>query len=193
MGVMGTILGFGAGYALGANRRAEPIQRVEGKVREAVVQRLPMALRTVDMVDMDETREVREVMTTLPETVTPKTSIKDAARVMADQGIGDVIVVEPGTERVVGIVTDRDIAIRALANGMGPSTEVGEICSGDVVAVPPTATVRGALNLMKDLNVRRLPVVEDDRATGVVSLGDLSNQAGAGSALADISAASPDR
>jgi hypothetical protein len=59
---------------------------------------------------------------------------------MADQ-IGDVIVVEPGTERVV--VTDRDIAIRALANGMGPSTEVGEICSGDVVAVPPTATVRG--------------------------------------------------
>ena len=189
MGVMGTILGFGAGYALGANRRAEPIQRVEGKVREAVVQRLPMALR----VDMDETREVREVMTALPETVTPKTSIKDAARLMADQGIGDVIVVEPGTERVVGIVTDRDIAIRALANGMGPSTEVGEICSGDVVAVPPTATVRGALNLMKDLNVRRLPVVEDDRATGVVSLGDLSNQAGAGSALADISAASPDR
>ena len=49
MGVMGTILGFGAGYALGANRRAEPIQRVEGKVREAVVQRLPMALRTVDI------------------------------------------------------------------------------------------------------------------------------------------------
>lgn len=190
MGVMGTILGFGAGYALGANRRAEPIQRVEGKVREAVVQRLPMALRTVDI---DETREVREVMTALPETVTPTTSIKDAARIMADQGIGDVIVVEPGTERVVGIVTDRDIAIRALANGMGPSTEVGEICSGDVVAVPPTATVRGALNLMKDLNVRRLPVVEDDRATGVVSLGDLSNQAGAGSALADISAASPDR
>ena len=139
MGVMGTILGFGAGYALGANRRAEPIQRVEGKVREAVVQRLPMALRTVDT---DETREVREVMTALPETVTPTTSIKDAARIMADQGIGDVIVVEPGTERVVGIVTDRDIAIRALANGMGPSTEVGEICSGDVVAVPPTATVR---------------------------------------------------
>ena len=69
MGVMGTILGFGAGYALGANRRAEPIQRVEGKVREAVVQRLPMALRTVDT---DETREVREVMTALPETVTPR-------------------------------------------------------------------------------------------------------------------------
>jgi CBS domain-containing protein len=186
---MGTILGFGAGYALGANRRAAPIQQVEGKVRDAVVQRLPVALRPAGF---DE-RDVRQVMTALPETVTPETTIKDAARIMADGAIGDVIVVEAGTERVVGIVTDRDLAVRALANGMGPSTEVGEICSGDVVAVPPSATVRGALNLMKDLNVRRLPVVEDDRAIGVVSLGDLSNEAGAGAALADISAASPDR
>jgi CBS domain-containing protein len=190
MGVMGTILGFGAGYALGANRRTAPIQQMEGKVRDAVVQRWPGALRPAGI---DETRDVRDVMTALPETVTPQTPIQDAARIMADQAIGDVIVVEPSTERVVGIVTDRDIAIRALANGMGPSTAVGEICSPDVVGVPPTATVRGALNLMKDLNVRRLPVVEDDRAIGVVSLGDLSNQAGAGSALADISAASPDR
>jgi CBS domain-containing protein len=190
MGVMGTILGFGAGYALGANRRAAPIQQVEGKVRDAVVQRLPVALRSGGS---NGTREVREMMTALPETVTPETTIEVAARIMADQAIGDVIVVESGTERVVGIVTDRDFTVRALANGMGPSTAVGDICSGDVVAVPPTATVRGALNLMKDLNVRRLPVVEDDRAIGVVSLGDLSNEAGAGSALADISAATPDR
>jgi CBS domain-containing protein len=190
MGVMGTILGFGAGYALGANRRATAIQQIEKKVRDAVSQRLPEALRPAGI---DETRDVRDVMTALPETVTPETSIKDAARIMADQAIGDVIVVESGTERVVGIVTDRDFAVRALANGMGPSTTVGEVCSSDVAAVPPTATVRGALNLMKDLNVRRLPVVEDDRAIGVVSLGDLSTEAGAGSALADISAASPDR
>jgi len=190
MGVMGTILGFGAGYVLGANRRAAPIQQVEGKVRDAVVQRLPVALRPVGS---PETREVREVMTPMPETVTPETSIKDAARIMADQAIGDVIVVEASTDRVVGIVTDRDFAVRALANGMGPSTKVGEICSDDVAAVPPTATVRGALNLMRDLDVRRLPVVENDRAVGVVSLGDLSNEAGAGPALADISAASPDR
>jgi CBS domain-containing protein len=189
MGVMGTILGFGTGYALGANRRAAPIQQAEGKVREVVIQRLPVAFRSGGF---NETREVREMMTALPETVTPETTIEVAARIMSDQAIGDVIVVESGTERVVGIVTDRDFTVRALANGMGPSTKVGEICS-DVVAVPPTATVRGALNLMKDLNVRRLPVVEDDLAIGVVSLGDLSNEAGAGSALADISAASPDR
>ena len=189
MGVMGTVLSFGAGYALGANRRAAPIQKMEGKVRDAVVQRLPMQLRSVGI---DEAREVRDVMSALPETVTPETSIKDAARIMADQGIGDVIIVEPDKERVIGIVTDRDIAIRAIAKGMGPSTKVGDICSRDLIAVEPASTLLEALDLMKGLNVRRLPVVEGDRAIGVVSLGDLSNEAGAGPALADISAASPD-
>lgn len=190
MGVMGTILGFGAGYALGANRRMAPIQRMEGKVRDAVAQRLPEPLRPAASA---ETRPVREVMTALPQTVSLKTSLKDAARLMADEGIGDVIVVDDGTEHVVGILTDRDIAIRAVAEGMAPSTKVGDVHSRDLVALEPTATVREALDLMKDLNVRRVPVVESDRALGVVSLGDLANEAGAGPALADISAASPDR
>ena len=188
MGVMGTVVGFGAGYALGANRRTAPVQRVEGKVRDAVAQRVP-GLRPLATA---ETRQVREVMTAMPETVSPETSIKDAARIMADEGIGDVIVVDGGPERVVGILTDRDIAIRAVAEGKGPSTKVEDVCSRDLVAVEPTTTVREALELMKGLNVRRLPVVESDRALGVVSLGDLSNEAGAGPALADISAASPD-
>ena len=189
MGVMGTIVGFGAGYALGAKRGAAPIQRVEGKIRDAVAQRLPAPLRSIGTT---EARQVREVMTAVPQTVTLETSLADAARLMADEGIGDVIVIEHDTERVVGIVTDRDIAIRAVAKGMGPSTKVGDIYSRDLVAVGPTSTVREALDLMKDLNVRRLPVVENDHALGVVSLGDLSSEAGAGPALADISAASPD-
>ena len=190
MGVMGTIVGFGAGYALGANRRSIPVQRVEGTIRDAVVQRLPVPMRPVATA---ETREVRELMTALPQTVSPETTITDAARMMADEGIGDVIVVEQDSERVIGILTDRDIAIRAVAEGLGPMTEVGEVCSRDLVAVAPTSTVRHALDLMKDLNVRRLPVIEDDVALGIVSLGDLSNESGAGPALADISAASPDR
>ena len=65
-------------------------------------------------------------MTAMPQTVSLETPIADAARMMADEGIGDVIVVEPGTGRVVGIFTDRDIAIRAVAKAMGPSTEVGD-------------------------------------------------------------------
>ena len=189
MGFMGTILGFGAGYALGANRSAAPIHQFEEKVRDAVAQRLPGPLRAVANAD---TRLVRDMMTPLPETVTPETSLEDAARIMADQAIGDVLVVEPDSDRLVGIVTDRDLAIRALAKGLGPSTKVEEIASRDLVAVSPTASAHEALDLMKGLNVRRLPVVEDDRPIGVVSLGDLSNYAEAGSALADISAASPD-
>jgi CBS domain-containing protein len=190
MRVVGTIVGFGAGYVLGANRRTAPIQQVEGKIRDAVVKRLPEPLRSIGT---SEERQVREVMTALPQTVSLETTLREAARLMADDAIGDVIVVDAGTENVVGIVTDRDIAIRAVAEGKGPSTTVGDVYSRDLVAVGPTDTVHQALQLMKDLNVRRLPVVESDRALGVVSLGDLSNEAGAGSALADISAASPDR
>ena len=190
MGVMGTIVGFGAGYALGANRSAAPIKRAEGMVRDAVAQRLPVQLRSIGS---QESRPVRDVMTAVPQTVSLDTPIADAARMMADEGIGDVIVVEQGTDAVVGIVTDRDIAIRAVAKGMGPSTEVGDIYSRDLVALAPTSTVREALDLMRDLNVRRLPVVEHDLALGVVSLGDLSSEADAGPALADISAARPDR
>jgi CBS domain-containing protein len=189
MGVMGTIVGFGAGYALGANRDAAPIKRLEGQIRDAVTQRMPAPLRSMST----GARQVRDVMTAMPQTVSLETPLTGAARLMADQGIGNVIVVEQDTERVVGIVTDRDIAIRAVAEGMGPSTQVGDIYSRDLAAVEPTSTVREALELMKGLNVRRLPVVEGDHALGVVSLGDLSNEAGAGSALADISAASPDR
>jgi CBS domain-containing protein len=190
MGVMATVVGFGAGYALGAKRDTAPIQRVEGKIRDAIGQRLPAPLRSMGTT---QGRQVREVMTALPQTVSLETSLMDAARLMADEGIGDVIVVEQDTERVVGIVTDRDIAIRAVAKGQGPATKVGDIYSRDLVAVEPSSTVREALDLMKELNVRRLPVVESDHALGVVSLGDLSNESGAGSALADISAASPDR
>jgi len=190
MGVMGTIVGFGAGYALGANRSAAPIKRAEDKVRDAVARRLPVQMRSIGS---PETRQVRDVMTAMPQTVSLDAPIADAASMMADEGIGDVIVVEKGTEAVVGILTDRDIAIRAVAKGMGPSTEVGDVYSRDLVALEPTSTVREALDLMRDLNVRRLPVVEHDLALGVVSLGDLSSEADAGPALADISAARPDR
>ena len=95
MGVMGTIVGFGAGYALGANRSAAPIKRAEGKVRDAVAQRLPVQLRSIGT---PESRQVRDVMTAMPQTVSLETPIADAARMMADEGIGDVIVVEQGTD-----------------------------------------------------------------------------------------------
>ena len=117
-----------------------------------------------------------------------------AARLMAEKDIGDVIVIEPGTERVAGIVTDRDIAVRAVAEGRNPdTTTVEEIFSRDLVAAAPADSVRRVIDLMEDLKVRRLPVVEADRAIGIVSLGDLAVETNVGSALAEISAAAPDR
>jgi CBS domain-containing protein len=113
---------------------------------------------------------------------------------MADRDIGDVIVIEPETERVAGIITDRDIAIRAVAEDRDlDSTTVEEIFSRDLAAVSPADSVGRVLELMEDLKVRRLPVVEADRAVGIVSLGDLAVETNVGSALAEISAAAPDR
>ena len=138
--------------------------------------------------------QVRDVMTAAPETVTLEASLTAAARLMAEKDIGDVIVVEPGTERVAGIVTDRDIVIRAIAEGRNPdTTTVEEIFSRDLVAAAPADSVRRVIDLMEDLKVRRLPVVEADRAVGIVPIGDLAVETNVGSALARISAAAPDR
>jgi CBS domain-containing protein len=187
MGVLGTILSFGAGYALGAKNGMEPVRRVQSKV----MRRFPEPIRSIG--DRIDVRQVRDVMTAAPQTVTLDASLTTAARVMADNDIGDVIVTESESEKAAGIVTDRDIAIRAVAEGRNPdTTTVEDIFSRDLVAAAPTDTVHDALELMKGLNVRRLPVVEGDRAIGVVSLGDLSIETDVGSTLADISTAAPD-
>ena len=192
MGMWSTILGFGAGYALGANKDNESIRRMRSGVMARVSDRIPFAGSSSEaLVDV---RPIREVMTQSPRTVTPGTSLADAARVMAEDDIGDVLVAESKTERLVGIVTDRDITIRAVAESRDPdTTKVKDVVSSEVVSVAPRDTVQETLELMKGLNVRRLPVVEGGRAIGVVSLGDLSVETDVGSALADISTAPPDR
>ena len=192
MGIWSTILGFGAGYALGANKDNESIRQMRNGVMARVADRIPFAVPSSEaLVDV---RPIREVMTPSPRTVTPDTSLAAAARMMAEDDIGDVLVAESKTERLVGIVTDRDITIRAVAESRDPdTTKVKAVVSSEVVSVAPGDTVQDTLELMKGLNVRRLPVVEDGRAIGVVSLGDLSVETDVGSALADISTAPPDR
>ena len=191
MGIWSTILGFGAGYALGANKDTGSIRRMRRGIMTRVSDRFPSAIWSGDTLD---TRPVRELMTPTPRTVRPDTSLAAAARVMADEDIGDVLVAESKTERLVGIVTDRDITIRAIAEGRDPdTTTVEDIFSRDLVAAAPTDTVRDTLELMQGLNVRRLPVVERGKAIGVVSLGDLSTETDVGPTLADISTAAPDR
>ena len=134
-------------------------------------------------------RTLKDLMTPNPLTVTAGTTLTDAARQMRDQGIGDVIVTDSG--KVCGIVTDRDIVVRALADGREPTTTtVGDICSRDLVTLSPGADVTEAVTLMRERALRRLPVVENGKPVGIVSIGDLAIERDEDSALADISAAS---
>ena len=115
---------------------------------------------------------IREVMTPNPQCVSPGDSIQNAARIMRDCDTGAVPVVENG--RPVGIVTDRDIVVRAVADGAQLNRPVREIVSGDVVCVTPEMSTREAEDLMSEHQVRRLPVVDGDRIVGIVSLGDIA-------------------
>jgi CBS domain-containing protein len=135
---------------------------------------------------------VEEIMTVNPRTVNVDDTVKDAAGVMRDSDIGDVIVIGDG--QVTGIVTDRDIAVRAVAEGRdAESTSVSEICSAGIQAIEPNASIDDALRMMREEDIRRLPVVKNGRPVGIVSLGDLAVEREPDSTLADISAASPDQ
>jgi CBS domain-containing protein len=108
---------------------------------------------------------------------------------MRDQGIGDVLVEHDGS---LGIVTDRDIVTRAVAEGRDPQqVRVGDICTRDVETVSPDMSVDDVIRLMSDKAVRRVPVVEAGRPVGIVALGDLAVDRDRRSLLADISAAPP--
>jgi CBS domain-containing protein len=118
------------------------------------------------------------------------TALRDAAVRMRDQGIGDVLVVDG--DNLVGIVTDRDIAIRAVAESRPPdATTLGDIGSRDLVCVSPSDSIDQAVVVMREAHVRRLPVVEGGRPVGTVSLGDLARAKDPESVLADISDAPP--
>jgi CBS domain-containing protein len=109
---------------------------------------------------------------------------------MTRADIGDVLVVD-ATGLLRGIVTDRDIVIRAVGEGLDPrDTPVGDVMSS-AVTISATASVAEAMQIMRRHDIRRLPVVEDGQPVGIVSLGDLSASSEAGQLLADISASPP--
>ena len=133
---------------------------------------------------------IRDVMTPAPVTVSSSTSLEQAAREMRDANIGDVIVLDG--EQITGILTDRDIVVRAVAGGRNPAqTRVGEIASRELTTIDPDESVDSAVALMRERSIRRLPVVEDGRPVGIVSLGDLALERDPESCLGEISAAPP--
>jgi CBS domain-containing protein len=103
-----------------------------------------------------------------------------------------VVVTDDG--HPAGIVTDRDIAVRAVAEEKGPQTPVREVCSAeDFATVGPDTSIQQVVQLMREKAVRRVPVVEGDDVVGIVSIGDLAIERDQDSALADISAAEGNR
>jgi CBS domain-containing protein len=131
---------------------------------------------------------VAEVMTRHPVTIDSSQSVGDAARLMREHDAGAIVVTSDG--HVSGIVTDRDIAIRVVADGKSGDTPVREACSADVLrTVAPDTSIDQAVQIMRQAAVRRLPVVESNHAVGIVSLGDLAIEQDETSALADVSAA----
>ena len=136
---------------------------------------------------------IRDLMTEDPVTLSADTSLVDAARAMRDEDVGDVIVLKADGRGLCGMVTDRDIVIRAVAEGRDPSeTKLDEVCSHEVISARPEDSVQNAVQIMREHSVRRLPVVDDNGSpVGVVSLGDLAVEVDPGSVLGEISAAEP--
>ena len=136
------------------------------------------------------TQQIRDLMTPNPVVLPGTASVHEAARAMRDADIGDVIVIE--NQRVCGIITDRDIVMRTLAEARDPATTtLADICSHPLLVVSPTDSVEKAVYLMSTHALRRLPVVEGGQPVGIVSLGDLAVERAPSSALGDISAAPP--
>lgn len=135
---------------------------------------------------------VGELMTPDPICLIATEPLTSAAERMRDENVGDVIVLDETTAEPCGIVTDRDIVVRGLADGGDPAgTTLGAICTRDLVTLEPDTPVDEAVDLMRKRAIRRIPVVEDGKAVGIVSIGDLAVARDPDSALADISAAPP--
>ncbi|MFJ1812455.1 MULTISPECIES: CBS domain-containing protein [unclassified Streptomyces] len=139
------------------------------------------------------TQHVSDIMTSNLVTVEPQTSVTAVARMMRDENVGAVLVTDG--ERLRGLVSDRDLVVRAVAGGGDPNdTTVAEACSDDLVTVGPDDDLRVAVQVMREHSVRRVPVVDEGQhPVGIVSIGDLAIERDAESALGDISAARPNR
>ena len=133
-------------------------------------------------------RTIQQLMSTDLATCPETATIADAARIMRDRNIGDVLVTRDGGQ-LVGIVTDRDLVVRCLADGATAHEPIGHACSTDIASVSTECSIDDAVRLMTERSLRRLPVVDNGRAVGIVTLGDLAIERDPHSALGSISAA----
>lgn len=117
---------------------------------------------------------VQEIMSVDPACCAPSTTLMDAAKLMADQDCGEIPVLDDG-ERLVGVVTDRDIACRGVAQGMAPTTAVQEVMTSPVVTASPDMSLDECCQKLEDNQIRRMPVVDESGACcGMVSQADIA-------------------
>jgi CBS domain-containing protein len=137
-------------------------------------------------------QKIRDVMTKEVVKLPKSATVADAARRMRDSHIGAIVLEDGG--RIVGLVTDRDVAIRGVAEGRDPSAmPLSDIASPDVVTLSPDDEIDRAVQVMRHHCVRRLPVVERDKVVGILSLGDVAMHPDSGSVLGHISSSPPNR
>lgn len=140
---------------------------------------------------MEKNKSIRDIMTKNPKTISPETSVAEAAQLMCDADVGG-LVVRDGSGEVCGIITDRDITVRVVAKNKDPKkTTIESVYSEDPICLSPDDTIDQAIQTMTRASVRRIPVVEDGAPIGIISLGDLAMARQPGSALGSISAAPP--
>lgn len=139
---------------------------------------------------MSSTQTVNEVMTRNPLTVDASSNVLSAAMLMSEEDVGALVVMKD--DKLCGILTDRDIVVRCVAKGGDcKATTVGSVCSEHLATLSPKDTVDNAIALMAKKAIRRIPVVDDGRTVGIVSLGDLAVDRDPRSALGGISSAAP--
>lgn len=116
---------------------------------------------------------IQEAMTSNPTTISPSTSAREAAGLLKSENVGSLPIVED--DRLVGVITDRDLAVRVLAEGRDAETPVSEIASTDLVTIDPQQSLEEAARLMAEHQLRRLPVCEEDgRLVGILAQADLA-------------------
>lgn len=116
--------------------------------------------------------KVTDIMTSEVDTCTPQASLQEVAAKMKEIDVGSMPVVN--NDKLVGIITDRDIVVRGLAENISLDAAVSEILSGNMVTGSKDMSVEDAAELMADNQIRRLPIVENDQVVGMVSLGDIA-------------------
>lgn len=135
-------------------------------------------------------RKMRDIMSPAPICMAPGESVFAAAKAMKQYGIGTVLVLTDG--KLSGLVTDRDITVRVLAENRDPlTTRIGDICSSELAVLGPDDDLEQATRLVRERAVRRIPVLADGIPVGVVSIGDLALDEDGISAMSGVSSAPP--